>query len=56
MQSGEQVFKMANLKTDYKILSAANKDSQEFIEQNIHNNFENYQEYQSIVQNLNFID
>ena len=56
MQSGEQVFKMANLKTDYKILSAANKDSQEFIEQNIHNNFENYKDYQSIVQNLNFID
>ena len=56
LQSGEQIFKMANLKTDYKILNQANKDSKEFIEQNISNNFENYKDYQSIVKNLNFID
>jgi len=56
LQSGEQIFKMANLKTDYKILNQANKDSKEFIEQNINNNFESYKDYQSIVKNLNFID
>ena len=56
MQSGEQIFKMANLKTDYKILQQATKDSKEFIEQNINNNFENYKHYQSIVNNLHFID
>jgi len=56
LQSGEQIFKMANLKTDYKILNQANKDSKEFIEENINNNFEDYKEYQSIVKTLNFID
>ena len=55
-QSGEQIFKMANLKTDYKILEAAKKDSKEFIEENINNNFQNFKEYQSIGQNLIFID
>ena len=56
LQSGEQIFKMANLKKDYKILSAANKDSQEFIEENIYNNFANHLYYQQIVENLNFVD
>ena len=56
LQSGEQIFKMANLKTDYKILAAANKDSQEFIEENITNNFEQFNEYQIVVEKLNFID
>lgn len=55
-QSGIKVFKMADLKRDYKILTSANKDSQEFIEENINNNFEKYEEYKNIIKEINFID
>ena len=41
-QSGEMDFKIANITRDIKILKQANIDSQEFIKQNITNNFTNY--------------
>ena len=47
---------MADLKRDYKILTHANKDSQEFIEDNIKNNFINYPHYKTIIEEINFID
>lgn len=56
IQSGEQIFKLANLKRDYKILLAASKDSEEFIEKNIIDNFQKFPEYQAIKKNLTFID
>lgn len=35
-QSGDMVFKIANLRSDYKILSQANKDSMEYIKDDIY--------------------
>jgi len=55
-QSGEMDFKIANITRDIKILKQANIDSQEFIEQNINNNFTNYSHYQNIIKEINFID
>ena len=55
-QSGEIDFKIADIKRDIKILKHASTDSQEFIEQNITNNFTNYSYYQSIIKEINFID
>ena len=55
-QSGEMDFKIANITRDIKILKQANIDSQEFIKQNITNNFTNYSHYQNIIKEINFID
>ncbi len=35
-QSGDMIFKIANLRSDYKILSQANKDSMEYIKEDIY--------------------
>ena len=51
-QSGDMVFKIANLQTDYKILLQCKKDTEEFINDNIENNFRNYSYYQNILNNL----
>jgi len=55
-QSGEMEFKIANIQRDIKILKQANIDSQQFIEQNINNNFTNYSHYKNIINEINFID
>ena len=55
-QSGEMTFKIANLTKDIKILKQANIDTQEFIENNISNNFKNYPYYKEIVKSIKFID
>ena len=47
---------MADLKRDYKILSAASKDSQEFIKDNQQNKFQQYPYYKQIIDEINFID
>jgi len=47
-QSGDMVFKIANLQKDYKILLQCKKDSEEFINNNIENNFRNYEYYKEI--------
>ncbi len=48
-QSGDMTFKIANLKTDFKILLKTKEDSEAFIN---NQNIENYPLYQEIVNNL----
>ena len=55
-QSGDMVFKIADLKSDIKILTQANIDSNKFIEQNISTTFNNYPEYARIVDELKHLD
>ncbi len=55
-QSGEMGFKIANLHQDMKILLQARDDSKEFLLENINNNFENYKEYATIVDEIRNLD
>ena len=55
-QSGDMVFKLANLKTDMRLLTQANVDSAAFIKDNIDDDFANYKEYQTIKESLLHID
>lgn len=55
-QSGDMVFKLANLTTDMHILTNANVDSMEFINNNKEDDFANYPEYKSIKESLAHID
>ena len=51
-QSGEMFFKIADLKRDYKILMQAKIDSEEFLKENITNDFKNYPIYYKIVKKI----
>ena len=55
-QSGEMDFKLADIKRDIKILKQCNIDSKEFIDNNIKDNFNNYNYYKNILEELKFID
>ena len=55
-QSGEMDFKLANIRRDIKILKQCNIDSKEFIDNNINNNFNSYNYYKNILEELKFID
>ncbi len=55
-QSGDMVFKLANLKTDAKILATANKDTTDFINDNLSNGFKDYPQYQKIIRELSHLD
>ena len=55
-QSGDMEFKIANLHQDMKILLQARDDSKEFLDNNIKNNFANYQEYAKIVKEIMNLD
>lgn len=55
-QSGDMVFKLANLKTDMRLLTMANVDSDEFIKSNKDNDFKDYPEYKKLVEELSHID
>ena len=55
-QSGDMVFKVANIKRDFKILVQCKKDSKEFIDNNIVNNFSSYKQFRNIINDLEFID
>lgn len=54
-QSGEVSFKLANIKTDYKILLQAQKDSLKYLEDNINNNFLGNQKYLKIIKEIDFL-
>ena len=51
-QHGDMDFKIANIVSDNKILMQTKKDSEEFIKNNIENNFANYPYYREIVDSL----
>ncbi len=55
-QSGDMIFKLANLKTDINILSTVNKDTKDFIEENLANGFKDYPHYQRIIRELSHLD
>ena len=55
-QSGDMVFKIANINSDIKILTQANIDSKKFISKNIDNNFDEYDMYQNLINDLMHID
>ena len=55
-QSGDMVFKVADIKRDFKILVQCKKDSLEFIKDNVVNNFSSYKQYKNIINDLEFID
>lgn len=55
-QSGDMVFKVADLHNDIKILVQARDDSKEFFEENKDNNFKNYPMYAKIIKELTDLD
>ena len=55
-QSGDMVFKIADLKNDMKILTQANIDSAMFINENKGNYFEKYPMYKNIIKEIEHID
>lgn len=52
-QSGDMIFKLANIKRDYKILMQAKKDAEEFIN---NGKYKNYKFYNDIVKSVEFLD
>ncbi len=52
-QSGDMVFKIGDLKKDFKILLQAKEDSQEFIEKE---EYKNFPQYQKIIDKLTNLD
>lgn len=55
-QSGDMVFKMGNIQRDFKILVQCKKDSNEFLLNNIVDNFGSYKQYRNILEEIEFID
>lgn len=55
-QSGDMVFKIADIKRDFKILLQAKSDSEEFLSKNIINNFKNEEKYYKIINELKSLD
>lgn len=55
-QSGDMVFKLADIRRDYKVLLQCKKDANEFIINNLKDNFSNYPEFRKIIKDLEFID
>lgn len=55
-QSGDMVFKLADIRRDYKILVQCKEDTKKFINDNIVNNFNNYPQFKKIIKELEFID
>ncbi len=55
-QSGEQSFKLADIKNDFNILLQAKVDSEEFLIKNIQNNFKNNEKYYKIINEIKSLD
>ena len=55
-QSGDMVFKLADIRRDFKILVQCKKDANEFIKNNLSNNFQNYPQFNKIIKEIEFID
>ncbi len=51
-QSGDMIFKIADIKRDFKILLQCKKDTEEFVLNNIENDFRDYKYYHNIVEQL----
>ena len=55
-QSGDMVFKMGDIRKDYKILLQCKKDAKSFVDENYPNNFKNYPQFKNIIKEIEFID
>ncbi len=55
-QSGDMVFKMGNIRRDYKILVQCKNDAKAFVETNYVNNFTNYKQFKTIIKEIELID
>lgn len=55
-QSGDMVFKLADIRRDFKILVQCKKDANEFIKNNLSHNFQNYPQFNKIIKEIEFID
>ncbi len=55
-QSGDMTFKIASIKRDFKILIQTKEDSNEFLKNNLKNDFKEYPLYAEITHNINKLD
>ena len=55
-QSGDMAFKIADIKRDFQILMQAKVDSEQFLLENIRNNFKNYENYYKIINEIKSLD
>ncbi len=55
-QSGDMAFKIADIKRDFKILMQAKSDSEQFLKENVINDFKNYKNYYKIVNDIKSLD
>lgn len=55
-QSGDMVFKVGDIRRDFKILNQCKNDAKEFIKENTVNNFNTYPQFKKIIKELEFID
>lgn len=55
-QSGDMVFKLADIRRDFKILTQCKMDASQFISHNIVDNFATYPQFRKIIKELEFID
>ena len=55
-QSGEQTFKIADIRSDVKILTQTNIDSDKFIKENIEGSFSSYPQFINLITELEHID
>ena len=55
-QSGDMVFKMGDIRRDFKILNQCKNDTKEFIKENVVNNFSTYPQFKTLIKELEFID
>ena len=52
-QSGDMSFKIANLKRDFNILTQANIDAKEFLD---NKSYQDYDYYKNIIKEIDFLD
>ena len=55
-QSGDMSFKLGDIRRDFKILVQAKKDSEEFILNNIVDNYSSYKQYVNIIDSMKKLD
>ena len=55
-QSGDMIFKMGDIRRDYKILVQCKNDAKQFVENNYPSNYNKYPHFQDIIKEIEFID
>ena len=51
-QSGDMIFKIADIRSDYKILLQCKKDAEEFVNNNLENDFREYPYFKEITKDI----